>query len=221
MPIDKVSIRLAAYDTDLRDRYGKIICGVDESGRGAWAGVIAAGACILPPGVNLPGLNDSKAMTSVKRKELAIAIKAVALIWRVEYVNAEEIDKKGLTWANQTVMHRAAQWCADRLESQVNLYVVDQAPVFALRPHLMMSRADSTSLSVAAAAVLAKTERDASMRELALRHPEYDWGTRHGYVSDYHVEAVRKYGMVDGVHRKSYKIKALAKEKQLTMDELI
>jgi ribonuclease HII len=217
----KASDRLFAYDEALRAEHGPMIVGVDEAGRGAWMSAISAGAVILPAGVKIDGLNDSKLINSEQRRdELAAEIKAVAIAWCVELVEAPEIDAKGIQWANATVMARAAQRVSQMAPDVIDMYVVDQSPPFPWRPLMMMPKADGTSLTVAAAAILAKTTRDAIVKKLALLHPEYGWDSNDGYVRGDHVEAVRKYGLVDGIHRKCWSIKALSPVSQLSLEDL-
>ncbi len=207
--------RLKAYDDQMRHKYGPAICGTDECGRGSWASCIAAGAVILPEGVSIPGLNDSKLLTSDKREELCQIIKKVALAWSVVFVEADEIDSRGLTWANVAVMQRACQQVGEQIQTPIDLYIVDQSPRFRLHPYVMIPKADSTSLSVAAAAVLAKVTRDAHLVELSKTHPGYGWDENKGYINQQHIDAVNKLGTVPGLHRLSYNVKGVTVKKEV------
>ena len=200
------SLLLAAYDEVLRREYGPLLCGVDECGRGAWASCLMAGAVVLAPDAVLPGLNDSKKLDKAERERLAELIKKTALAWAVCGVSAEDIDMFGLTAANRNAMLGAATAVRDALEWNVNLYVIDQAPSFSLSPHKMLAKADSTSLCVAAASVVAKVERDALMAEMDTAYPGYNFATNKGYVRDGHVAAVNRLGLYP-IHRASYKVK--------------
>jgi ribonuclease HII len=191
---------LKGYDDRLRGDYGPLLCGVDESGRGAWGGPITAAACILPADLEIEGLDDSKKLSERKRRELAELVKQEALAWNVASIWPDEIDQWGVDWANQKAISRRT----------VGLFVVDQAPKPRLFPIHMIPKADATSLVVAAASVLAKTVRDEIMDRLAKEHPDYGFERTKGYVRPLHVEAVNRFGRIDGVHRFSYRVKGLA-----------
>jgi ribonuclease HII len=201
-----ISKRLKAFDDELREQYGSIIVGCDEAGRGSLAGPIAACAVVLPANQRINGLDDSKKLSHVKRLQLSKIIKEVALSWHVEMIEADEIDEKGLTWANSQVMLRAAQKVTEDL-GKIDLYIIDQSPKFELKPHIMMPKADGISLSVAAASVLAKTTRDLLMIELNKTYTGYDLDNSKGYISPAHKEGIEKRGLVKGLHRFSYNIK--------------
>ena len=201
-----VSKALFDYDNRMRREYGPIIVGIDECGRGSWCGCLMAGAVALPATQRINGLNDSKQLDHSKRVQLSKIIKQVALSWHVEAIEAKEIDEYGLTWANTQAMLRAAQKVTDDL-GKVDLYIIDQSPKFELNPHIMMPKADGTSLAVAAASVVAKVTRDLLMIDLSKEYPLYDLDKSKGYISPAHKEAVDKYGLVKGLHRFSYNVK--------------
>lgn len=196
---------LHEFDNDLRHQYGQIIVGIDEVGRGAVAGPIAAAAVILKPDANIVGLTDSKKLTAAKREALYPIIKANALAYDIQYIAADLIDEFGLTWANQEVMLRAAMKVTQSVE-KVDLYVIDQSPQFNLKPNMMFPKADSRSLSVAAASVLAKVWRDNYMIDTAKLYPQYKWEDSKGYINSEHKEAIVKYGKIHGLHRFSYNL---------------
>jgi len=213
-------LRLKAFDDALRGKYGPILVGCDDSGRGSWAGPLAVGAVILPVDCELPGLNDSKKMSREARDELAAKIKELALAWNVCFIAADEIDAKSITWANTVAMKRACEACTAAVEKPADYYIVDNTTRFPLRPALVIPKGDGTSLSVAAASVLAKTERDALMVELSKKYPQYGWDESKGYVNEAHVAAVKLHGLVDGIHRKSYKIVGINRPQQITLTDL-
>ena len=215
----KTYLKLVAYDADLREKYGPVLCGVDEAGRGAWSGPIAAGAVILPPTACIVGMNDSKQIKDPARREaLAELVKSVALGWSVQMIGPEEIDSKGIQWANAEVMRRAAEEAAQRAGLRVDLYVIDQSPCKSLHPHLMLAKADGTSQCVASGAILAKTTRDAHMAALGEKYPEYNLAGNDGYVRPEHVDAVNKYGLVQGLHRFTWNVEGMIKPKPTTYD---
>jgi ribonuclease HII len=202
----RVSTRAKQYDDDLREKHGPVLCGSDEAGRGAWAGPLVAAAVVFTPEHYIEGLNDSKALKEATREELAELVKSNCAGWGVCEVEAASIDRKGLTWANA---HAIAQACVRACEMagvEASLYVIDQGPENGLSPMHMVPKADSLSHVVAAASVIAKTHRDALMRELAVQHPGYGLEGHKGYVAPPHVLAVKKLGRVRGLHRFSYNV---------------
>jgi len=203
----KAHEKLAQYDNNIRSIHGPVICGIDEVARGCWAGPLVAGACILPENATISGLNDSKQLSHDTRVELIDKIKNLALAWSVFFIDAKDIDKKGLSWANRQAMEMAAKQCSSQIEKQVNIYLVDQTTSFTLKPYNMIVKGDATSLSIAAASVLAKVARDEYIMELAEKYPDYKFENHKGYINEEHKQAVKKYGMIKGVHRYSYNIK--------------
>jgi len=209
---NNIGTKLKEYDDKLRIQFGSILVGCDEAGRGACAGPIVGAAVAFDENACLPGLNDSKQLTYQQRKSLSKFVKKVALAWHIEFIDAPEIDENGLTWANRQVMLRSANKVAEAVNTDVGLYIIDQSPSFELEPHIMLPKADATSLVVAAASVIAKVARDEYMEKLWLEHKKFDWNKSKGYLTDSHKEAIKKYGMIPGIHRFSYVIKDLQKD---------
>jgi ribonuclease HII len=193
------------------------IAGIDEAGRGAWAGPVCAAAVILPPdpsltrtvrpgtrGISLNGVRDSKLMTPLARETWAPRIKATALAWGVGFASAEEIDKLGIVPATKLAATRA-------LETLHPEYLLTDYLIFPNieLPQTALIKGDQISLSVAAASVLAKTARDALMRELDGEYPDYGFARHKGYGTRLHQEAIRQMG-VCAIHRKSFSIRPLA-----------
>jgi ribonuclease HII len=183
------------------------IAGLDEAGRGALAGPVAVGAVILPHGdpallaSTLAGARDSKQMTPRERARLAIQIKGVALNWSVGFASADEIDMQGIV--------RATRLAAMRALHQFSLSPQYLLTDFRLElPQLEISqtslvKGDARCLSIACASILAKTERDALMRDLDQRHPGYQLGKHKGYGTQAHRSALRRLGMSE-IHRKTF-----------------
>ena len=188
---------------------GRLEAGCDEAGRGPLAGPVYAAAVILPPDVHHPLLNDSKQMTERQRDLLRPIIEQEAVAWAVEAVSAEEIDQLNILWASVTGMQRAVQ----RLDPAPDFLLIDGNK---FRPFGRYDRTayrtvvhgDATYASIAAASVLAKTYRDAFMRDLAKEYPEYGWDKNMGYPTAAHIEAIRRYGYTPW-HRKSFHVKEL------------
>jgi ribonuclease HII len=167
------------------------VCGVDEAGRGPWAGPVTAGAVILHAG-NIPlGLNDSKKLSEKTRDRLEIEIKATALAWGVGEASPEEVCSLNIVQATGLAMRRAI----------ANLSV---APAFALVdgnyafdlpcPIRTVVKGDGLSLSIAAASILAKVARDRVMLDLDIVHPGYGFAAHKGYGVPAHAQALRRLG---------------------------
>ena len=188
---------------------GRLEAGCDEAGRGPLAGPVYAAAVILPPDFHHPLRNDSKQMTERQRDLLRPIIEQEAVAWAVEAVSAEEIDQLNILWASVTGMQRAVQ----RLDPAPDFLLIDGNK---FRPFGRYDRTayrtvvhgDATYASIAAASVLAKTYRDAFMRDLAKEYPEYGWDKNMGYPTAAHIEAIRRYGYTPW-HRKSFHVKEL------------
>jgi ribonuclease HII len=180
------------------------IAGIDEAGRGAWAGPVAAAAVILPPDPSLTQtlnrVRDSKLMTSLARDAWAPRIKESALGWGVGFASAEEIDSLGIIPATKLAATRA-------LNSLASDYLLTDALLFREidLPQTALIKGDQRSLSVAAASVLAKTARDALMRELDNKYSGYGFARHKGYGTEVHRLSIKKLGVCD-IHRKSFSI---------------
>jgi ribonuclease HII len=218
----KAHERLAAYDEVLRTKYGPLVAGIDEVGRGSWAGPMVAGCVILPEGVELEGLNDSKKLTHEKREALDLLIREQSMALGIGIATPEYIDSKGLTAANILAMEQAALAAIAALAEpyEVAVFVVDQAPYFGLKPQVMIPKGDSTSQAVAAASIVAKVYRDKLMLELDESYPGYGFGEHKGYINDLHLAAVKKLGLTD-IHRKSYRVKGFETQHQVTLMDIL
>ena len=176
------------------------ICGVDEAGRGPLAGPVCAGAVILPRGLEIPGLNDSKKLTDKKRRELYPIIKEQAIAWGIGFASHEEIDELNILQATYLAMSRAIQ----ALEGKADFALIDgnRAKDFGI-PLKTVVKGDSLSASIAAASVLAKVARDDIMQEMAKEYPEYGFEVHKGYGTKQHYEALRQHGHCP-IHRMSF-----------------
>ena len=188
---------------------GRREAGCDEAGRGPLAGPVYAAAVILPPDFHHPLLNDSKQMTEKAREELRPIIEAEAVAWAVEAVQPEEIDRLNILWASVTGMQRAVL----RLNPAPDFLLVDGNKFrsfgrYGFKDFRTVVHGDATYACIAAASVLAKTHRDAFMRQLAVDYPEYGWDRNMGYPTPEHVDAIRRFGYTPW-HRKSFHVKEL------------
>ena len=195
----KIYSELFEYDAALRETF-PVFCGVDEAGRGPLAGDVYAAAVILPPDLVIPGLNDSKKMSEARREQLAPIIKEKALAWAIGTASVAEIEKINILQAALLAMRRAV----DALSVKPALALVDgnQPPVLTVTTETVV-HGDAVSASIAAASVLAKTARDASLRELDKQYPQYGFAAHKGYGTKAHYEAIEKYGICPA-HRPSF-----------------
>lgn len=180
------------------------LAGLDEAGRGAWAGPVAAAAVILPPDPNvikvLPGVRDSKQMSGHEREVWAEVIKQVALGWGVGLASCGEIDSLGILPATRLAMQRAL----DGLSVVPEHLLIDalRLPKI-LTPQTALIKGDSIVLSIACASVLAKTCRDGLMRALDSEYPAYGFACHKGYGTELHRQALAAQGPCPA-HRFSY-----------------
>ena len=178
----------------------KIICGVDEAGRGPLAGPVCAAAVILPPHLEIPGLTDSKKLTDKKRRELFPVIQERAIAWGIGMATEQEIDEINILQATFLAMQRAL----DQLAVKPDLALIDgnREKDFGL-PVKTVVKGDSLSLNIAAASVLAKVTRDDLMLEMAETYPEYSFDIHKGYGTKAHYAALTEHGP-SPIHRMSF-----------------
>jgi ribonuclease HII len=179
----------------------KYIAGVDEVGRGPLAGPVVAAAVILDDTRPIEGLADSKTLSARRREELSILIRERALCWALGRAEVEEIDRLNILQASLLAMQRAVM----ALSIQPELVLVDgnQAPRLAY-PVTTVIRGDVIVLSISAASILAKVERDAEMCDLDRHYPGYGFSVHKGYPTRAHIDALQKQG-VSSVHRRSFR----------------
>ena len=179
---------------------GGPVCGVDEAGRGPWAGPVSAGAVILNPDDLPAGIDDSKALTHARREALEIEIKARAIAWGVGFASVEEIDALNILHATGLAMCRAIE----ALSVQPVAALVDGNYRFKLPCDIQtVVKGDSLSLSIAAASILAKTARDRLMVALDADYPGYGFAGHKGYNAPIHQAALRTLGPCPA-HRRSW-----------------
>jgi ribonuclease HII len=179
----------------------RLICGVDEAGRGPLAGPVFAAAVVFPPGRRAPrGIADSKVLSAPRREKLAGVIKERSLGWAVAWASVEEIDALNILQASLLAMRRAVESLA---------FVPDE--VLLDGPHCPQLAAPSRAVVdgdakvkvISAASILAKTARDAEMRRLHERFPQYGFDEHKGYPTPQHLRALRRYGVCE-VYRRSF-----------------
>ncbi len=176
------------------------ICGVDEAGRGPLAGPVCAAAVILPPNLEIPGLDDSKKLTDKRRRELFPIIKEQAIAYGIAFASHEEIDEINILQATYLAMERAM----NRLSVRPELALIDgnRAKDFGL-PVQTVVKGDSLSASIAAASILAKVTRDDYMEEMAKTYPQYGFAVHKGYGTKLHYEKLAQFGP-SPIHRMTF-----------------
>ena len=188
------------YEQQLLDKGYRVVCGMDEAGRGPLAGAVFAAAVILPHGLVIDGLNDSKKLTEKKREKLFDIIIENAVSYGIATASAEEIDEINILNASMLAMRRAA----DMLDPTPDAGIIDgnTSRGFTFYTETLI-KGDSLSPSVAAASILAKVSRDRYMAELAEKYPEYNFAGHKGYPTKEHMDLVRKLGPCPE-HRKTF-----------------
>ena len=182
------------------DRGIKIICGVDEAGRGPLAGPVCAAAVILPPNAEIPGLNDSKKLSDKKRRELYPIIKEQAIAYGIAFADHKKIDEINILQATYLAMERAI----NQLSIKPDLALIDgnRAKDFGVSVETVV-HGDSLSASIAAASVLAKVTRDDYMLQMAEEYPGYDFEIHKGYGTKAHYAALTAKGP-SPIHRMTF-----------------
>ncbi len=196
----------------------KSVAGLDEAGRGALAGPVVVGVvCLLPPLEPLPNpstnaidpvayaalcaeLNDSKTLSEATRERLAISIKRHALAWATGQASAAEVDTHNVLAATHLAAQRALEALPMTLDGLVTDYLKLDTSLMLVAP----PKADSLSLQVAAASILAKTTRDALMRDAHEQYPQYGFASNKGYGAKKHLDAISQHGICP-LHRRTFK----------------
>lgn len=180
------------------------VAGLDEAGRGCLAGPVVAAAAIMPPDVEIPAIQDSKSISEAKRLAAREQIEGRATAYAIAACTPAEIDDLNILQAALEAMRRAAHSC----DPGPNFLLVDgnqwaRSLTDAPWPYETVVQGDATSQSIAAASILAKTERDARMRELHETHPQYGWNSNVGYPTQQHYDALAEHGAT-AHHRQSF-----------------
>lgn len=200
MTIVKERPELYEIENALHDSGLTLICGVDEAGRGPLAGPVCAAAVILPPGLCIDGLNDSKKLTEKKRDALYDVITAQAVSWGIGLATPQEIDQFNILQATYLAMRRAVE----QLNCTPDHVLVDGNgdPKLSL-PTETLVKGDGRAACIAAASVLAKVTRDRLLTMVDAQYPEYGFAQHKGYPTKAHYEAIARHG-VTPEHRQSF-----------------
>jgi ribonuclease HII len=180
------------------------VAGLDEAGRGCLAGPVVAAAVVMPPHVEIPAIQDSKSISEEKRLAAREQIEERAVAFDIARCTPAEIDDLNILQAALTAMRRAAGHC----DPAPDFLLVDgnqwsRSLTDAPWPYETVVQGDATSQSIAAASILAKTERDALMRTLHDEYPEYGWDSNVGYPTQQHYDALAEHGATSH-HRQSF-----------------
>lgn len=188
-----------AFDSEIRSKYG-VFCGIDEAGRGPLAGDVYAAAVILPEGVFIEGINDSKKLSEKKREQLFDEITAKAAAWSVGIATVKEIDELNILNAAFLAMKRAVE----ELSIKPGYALVDgnKMPDVGVKGECIIG-GDGISASVGAASIIAKVSRDRYMKKIAEEYPEYGFDKHKGYGTKLHYEKIKELGVLP-VHRVTF-----------------
>ena len=199
---------MPTYDLEraLHDEGFTVVCGVDEAGRGPLCGSVVAAACILPDGLDIPELNDSKKLTPKKRDKLFDLIREQAVAYGIAEGTVEEINELNILEADLLAMRRAI----DNLRTPEGLpYKADFALIdgnvdrdFQI-PARAVVKGDALSMSIAAASILAKVTRDRMCEDMDKMYPQYGIAKHKGYGTKEHMNALREFGP-SPIHRKKF-----------------
>ena len=188
------------FEEELFAQGYQVVCGVDEAGRGPLAGPVCAAAVILPPHLEIPGLDDSKKLSDKRRRELFPVIKEQAIAYGIGLASHEEIDEINILQATFLAMERAIAQL--QIKPEYALIDGNRAKDFGL-PVKTVVKGDSLSANIAAASVLAKVTRDMLMEEAAVEYPGYGFEIHKGYGTRAHYDALREKGP-SSIHRMTF-----------------
>lgn len=181
-----------------------LVCGIDEVGRGCFAGPLVAGAVVFPSGLEqVKGIADSKLLSPKKRQKLSEEIKQKALGFGIGEVPVEVIDKRGIMQATQFAFYLAYK----NLSMVCDFFLVDAFPLkfISSKNQKPLLSGDKISASIAAASIIAKVYRDNLMEKLHLDFPKYGFDRHKGYGTLFHRQMIKKFGL-SSLHRKSFKL---------------
>ena len=189
------------YEKELWNKGFNFIAGIDEVGRGPLIGPVVTACVVLPKDFILDGLTDSKKLSEKKRNIFCDYIKEHAIAYGIGIVSPEEIDEINIYEASKKAMLKALEEV--RKELNVDYVLTDAMPLDINLPMIPIIKGDLKSVTISAASVIAKVTRDNMMYELDEKYPMYGFKNHKGYPTKKHIEAINKYGLIDG-YRKTY-----------------
>ena len=188
------------YENLMKEQGYRVVCGIDEAGRGPLAGPVFAAAVILPDDLGDLGINDSKKLSEKKRDALFDTIKEKAIAWSVASASEQEIDEINILNATFLAMKRAVEGLS--VKPDIALVDGNRKPKTGIE-EMTLVKGDSKSISIAAASILAKVSRDRYLMELDEKYPEYQFSRHKGYPTKLHYEMIKEHG-ISPVHRLSF-----------------
>ncbi len=187
------------------------ILGIDEVGRGPIAGEVTVAGVILDKKKKIIGLNDSKKLSKKKRQELSLEIKKKCLDYEIVSLSADKVDEIGISNAIREAVYELINNLSKRIK--IDKILIDYMKIDLSINHLILKKGDANSNSIAAASIIAKVHRDGLLEKLDTLYPEYGFASHVGYGTKKHIEAIKKLGIIEGVHRKTFEpIKTFIKE---------
>ena len=189
-----------SYEREYYPLYGPLICGIDEAGRGPLCGPVCAAAVILPQGLTIEGLNDSKKLSEKKREQLLPVIQQHAISYFIGMASPKEIDELNILNATFLAMRRAVEQM--KIQPVFALVEGNRCKNLGMTSECVV-KGDAKVISIAAASVLAKVSRDHYMEQLAVQYPQYDLQKHKGYPTKQHYEKIKQFGIAP-FYRKSF-----------------
>lgn len=200
------------YERKYWNQGNEYILGLDEAGRGPWAGPLVVAGCILPKGYKNDEINDSKKLSMKKREWLFDEIIKSAIAYDILFISAQDVDKLNPKQASINGMYEV--FSSIKPTAQVVLIDAEKVPKIKAKVESII-KGDAKSISIAAASILAKVARDRYMIEIANKYPEYHFDSNKGYGTIEHLKAIQKFGPIKDFHRFSYRpIKEIIKKLQ-------
>ena len=198
------------YERKYWNQGNEYILGLDEVGRGPWAGPLVVAGCILPKGYKNDEINDSKKLSMKKRERLFDEIIKSAIAYDILFISAQDVDKLNPKQASINGMYEV--FSSIKPTAQVVLIDAEKVPKIKAKTESII-KGDAKSISIAAASILAKVARDRYMIEIANKYPEYHFDSNKGYGTIEHLKAIQKFGPIKDFHRFSYRpIKEIIKK---------
>ena len=195
-------------EKEYMDKGYAAICGTDEAGRGPLAGPVFAAACILPYGIEIEGLNDSKKLSEKKRKKIFDEICKKAVCYHIAYATNEEIDEINILNATKKCM----KMCIENLSIKPDAVIIDAVKLDIPYKTISIIKGDAKSYLIGAASIVAKVERDKIMEDYSKIYPHYGFERNSGYGTKEHITAIKEFGPCE-IHRKTF-IKNFLVEKE-------
>ncbi len=190
------------YEREQFAKGNKEILGIDEAGRGPMAGPLVVAGVVINEKFNVLGVNDSKKLSEKIREKLFDDIINNCVTYKIIFVEPKDVDKYNIYQATKKAMEEIII----ELEGKYDFVLIDAMKVdYNQDKHLSIIKGDSKSIAIAAASILAKVARDRYMRELALKYPDYLFDKHKGYQTKAHKEIIKKYGIIAGLYRETYK----------------